>query len=147
METAICFDHISMTWAGISHACFLYSLWQLLGAGGPSSRTASSLDGQLSATSSAGVLASLHVCLPLHKATQAPPQHGTCCSSQSKNSKQDGEAASVLRWTQHHFFHLLLVKQTQSLLRFKVRGPRSWLSMGSTKALAVVFILPGAQKA
>lgn len=66
-----------MTWAGISHACFLYSLWQLLGARGPSSRTASSLDGQLSATSSAGVLASLHVCLPLHKTTQAPPQHGT----------------------------------------------------------------------
>lgn len=40
-------------------------------------QTASSHDGQLSATSSAGVLASLHVCLPLHKATQAPPQHGT----------------------------------------------------------------------
>ena len=44
--------------------------------------------------------------------------------SQSKNSKQDGEAASVLGWTQHHFFHLLLVKQTQSLLRFKGRGQR-----------------------
>ena len=66
--------------------------------------------------------------------------------SRSKNSKQDGEAASVLRWTQHHFFRLLVVKQTQSLLRFTVRRPRSQLSVGSTKALAAVFILAGAQK-
>lgn len=56
-----------------------------------------------------------------------PPRlpHNMELGFQSKNSKQDGEAASVLRWTQHHFFRLLLVKQTQSLLRFKARRPRS----------------------